>query len=249
MSALGAPSTPAAPAAAPAPRQPRGATEYIGGNVTFLQIAYGCLCEVSKTPREGWRHPVNQKTGDEITDKWIKPYKSFEGWVNKLEWYNRPYGDTEYQGWKMHMEAGGRHYVIDWSLFSPATKKLMMSARNIDYDLPLEIAAWTDCDGKLALWLKQNDQTVLQYYKKDDMKECPVPVQKQGIGGKSKWDWDATDAFLWQEMENVIAPHIAKCADARGYTEPESAPVVGNGTPAYSGPAGAIPADDDQIPF
>lgn len=245
MSALGAPSTPAAPA----PRQPRGATEYTGGNATFINIAYGCLCEVSKTPKEGWKHPINQKTGDEILDKWIKPYKSLEGWINKLEWYSREHGDNVYMGWKMHMEAGGVNYILDLPLHSPATKKFMMSARNIDYDVPFEIAVWTDRDGKLAAWLKQNDQTVLQYYKKDDMKECPAPVRKEGVGGKVKWDWTDTDRFLWKEMQDVITPHVEKSADARGYTEPENAPVA-NGTPTHSGPVGATAYDDDdQIPF
>lgn len=231
-------------------REPRGAVEHTGVNGKFIHIKYGCLCEVSKTPIEGWMNPVNQKTGEVIPDKWIKVYKSLEVWIDKLEWYQRTHGQEEYLGWKMHASAGGIHYILDLPLNSEATKKFMMSARNIDYDVPLEVAAWTSRDdGKLAVWFKQNDKSVLQYYKKGDMKECPSPTQKLGIGGKAKWDWDATDAYLHNEMQNMIAPHIEKCAADRGYTAPAPAPApTATDLPTHSGPAGAIAAEDD-IPF
>lgn len=246
-------------------REPKGAVEHAAANARYLYIKYGCLCEVSKTAVEGWTHPVHQKTQEIIRDKWVKVYKSVEAWVNKLEWYDRTHGDEVYQGWKMHMSAGEVNYILDLPLNSEATKKFMMSARNMDFDMPLEIAAWTSReDGKLAVWLKQNDQSILQYYKKGDMKECPEPVQRPVIGGKLKWDWEATDAFLWNEMQNTIAPHIEKLAADRGYTAAAPQHAEQGSFPSHSGstPAGATEAPphpqgcrcsnclpDDDIPF
>lgn len=230
-------------------REPRGAVEHTAGNARFFYIKYGCLCEVSKNAIEGWKNPIHQLTGEIITDRWIKSPKSLDGWVNKLEWYKRHHGENDYVGWKLHMSAGSDNYILDLPLNSQATQKFMLSARNLDFEFPLEISAWTDKDGKLAVWLKQDDQTVFQYYKKGDMKNCPEPVQKPAIGGgKPNWDWDATDAFLWKEMQEVIAPQIEQIAKERGYQEP--APVA-NDMPTHSGPAGAVVAydDSDTIPF
>ena len=207
-------------------REPKGAVQYTGGNAKYLQVSYGCLCEVSKKYVEGWTNPINQKTGETIPDKWIKVYKELEAWVNMLEWYDHKYGENEYSGWKMHMEAGGINYILDLPLKGTATQKFMFSARNIDFNAPLEIAAWTNnADGKLAVWLKQDGQTILQYYKKGDMKDCPEPVQKTGIGGKTIWDWADTERFLWEEMQNIIAPAIANSANLRTSENQNFAPT------------------------
>lgn len=229
-------------------REPKGAVEHTAANAKFVFIKYGCLCETSKTPIEGWTNPVNQKTQQVIPDKWVKVYKSLEAWVNKLEWYERHHGDEDYLGWKMHMSAGSTNYILDLPLNSEATKKFMLSARNMDFEFPLEISAWTDRDtGKLAVWLKQDGQSVFQYYKKGDMKNCPEPVQVEAIGGKKKWDWVRTDTFLWQEMQDVIAPLIERIAKERGYKEP-----IATADMQYTGgavaqdspsPAGAVSAE------
>lgn len=235
---------------APQYRGPRGAEEYAGTNSKFLNIKYGCLCEVSKTKVEGWAEQeiVDRDTG-EITVKWIKVYKFVEGWVNKLEWYDREFKGKPYMGWKMHLEANGINYILDLPLNNSATKKVMMSARSIDFNIPLEVRAWTNReDGKLAVWLKQCDVSVPQFYKKGDMKECPEPVEKLGIGGKKKWDWEATDTFLWREMQDHITPLIEECSRNRGVgmgassTEAPPTSTPSPGAPLYTGP-------DDDIPF
>lgn len=236
-------------------REPRGAQEYTGGNAKYLQVSYGCLCEVSKTYVEGWVNPINQMTGETIPDKWIKVYKALEGWVNKLEWYDKTYGEKQYLGWNLHMEAGGVNYILDLALRGMTAKTFMFSARNIDFNVPLEFAIWTDnSDGKLAVWLKQNDQTVYQFYKKGDMKNCPPPIEREGIGGKKTWDWAETERFLWDEMQTVIAPAIEEAAKARAaerghapdyshegepYTQD---PSQGNPTPAAAPSSSAPPA-------
>lgn len=217
-------------------REPKGAVEYHGGNAKYLQVAYGCLCEVSKKYVEGWTNPVNQKTGETIPDKWIKVYKELEAWVNKLEWYEKKFGENEFMGWNLHMEAGGVNYIVDLALNGTAAQKFMFSARNIDFNVPLEIAAWTNAEG-LAVWLKQNGESVLQYYKKGDMKDCPEPVQRTGVNNKIIWDWAATEKFLWDEMQQVITPAIAQAASAR-LAERQTAPVYSNEPePEFSGQA------------
>jgi len=245
-------------------REPKGVTEHVGGNAKYLFVKYGCLCEVSKTPVEGWRHPVNQKTGEEITDKWIKSPKSIEMWVDSLEWYDRKHGTEVYQGWKMHGNAGGVNYILDLPLNNEATKKIMFSAPNINFRRPLEIAAWTALNERtnkmeLAVWLQQDGETILQFYKKDDMKDCPPPVQRAAVGGGSKWDWSDTDAFLWGMMEQQIAPLIKQCAAERASSTPAPArptPPDEPGVPTHTG--GAAPTApsvapaanaEDDIPF
>lgn len=215
-------------------REPKGAVEYSGGNAKYLQVSYGCLCEVSKKFIEGWVNPIHQLSGETIPDKWIKVYKELEVWVNKLEWYEHKYGDNDYMGWKMHAEAGGINYILDLALNGSATQKFMFSARNINFNVPLEIAAWTNnSDGKLAVWLKQDGQTIFQYYKKGDMKNCPEPVQRSGIGGKVTWDWAETEKFLWNEMQTVITPAVAEAARLRDSENQRAYPTYSE--PEYSG--------------
>lgn len=230
--------------------EPRGAVEYTGANAKFLHIKYGCLCEVSKRQVAGWtEHEIVDRDTGAITTKWIKIYKSLEAWVNKLEWYSREHQGTDYMGWKMHMSAGDTNYVLDLPLNNPATKKFMLSALNINFERPLEIKAWTDREtGKLAFWLQQDGESILQYYKKGDMKTCPEPQNKIGIGGKEKWDWEETNTFLWNEMQDRITPHIEKCAADRGYKGSADA-AAASGVPTHTGPVGATAATDDDIPF
>lgn len=229
-------------------REPRGAEEQ-GEKATYMNISYGCLCEISKTPVPGWvEHQIkNRDTGVVEMIKWIKVYKGLEIWVNDLKWYSRDHDGINYSGWKMHGEAGGINYVIDFSINNPGTKKLLFTARAIKWEDPLQINVWSNAEG-LQVQFKQDDVAIKQYYKKGDMKECPAPVQRQ-VMGKNKWDWDATNDFLWKDMEDVIVPHIRECAADRKAADLAENPQQDAGLPAYSGPVGAEVATDDDIPF
>lgn len=235
-------------------REPRGAVEDRGPRAKYLDIKYGCLCEVSKTPVEGWtKHDILDDDGVVKVTKWIKIYESLEMWVDKLEWYSRTHESLEYSGWKMLGHAGDVNYSVDFALTSRATKRLMMVARSIDWDAPLDMRVWPEAGtGNIAINFKQNDTIVPQFYSKADMKECPAPSQKT-VMGKTKWDWEETNDFLWREMNEVIAPHIEKSAADRGYV-----PAVERGpqAPTHSGPAGVrepdmppMSASDEDIPF
>lgn len=171
----------------------------------FLQIKHHCICQESRSPREGFV-PIdvkNVRTGETIT-KYIKRYKGVEALVRKIEWYDREHDGTRFMGWKLVLDANGTSCTLDFPFESRMGDRLMKTAENIDFSQPVEFSAWKGPDDKTALTIKQGNQNIPQKYTKDNPGECPVPVK----GFNGKWNFDKQKEFLHQRMKEVVIPSL-----------------------------------------
>lgn len=171
----------------------------------FLQIKHHCICQESRTPREGFE-PIevkNVRTGETIT-KYIKRYKGVDALVKKIDWYDREHDGTRFMGWKLLLDANGTICTLDFPFESRMGDRLMKTAENIDFSLPVEFSAWKGPDDKTALTIKQAKQNVPQKYTKDNPGECPIP----GKGFNGKWNFDKQKEFLHKRMLEVVIPRV-----------------------------------------
>ena len=223
--------------------EPSGATEYEGPRGTYYDIKYGCLCRISKTEQTGPGWLTKFITLDDGTElvRWYIPAK-LEGYVNAIEWYDKEHLGKPYRGYKMTLTAKGQNYIIDWSWNSRATKRLLMTALAIDYEKPLFVNAFTGQEGDLVVTFKQLGESVPQYYKKDDMKDCPPPQEKWEMA-KKVWDWSATNNFLWTMMAERVIPHVAKIAAERNLRQQPA------GADEFTGQPQAAAAPDRSTTF
>lgn len=178
----------------------------------FLQIKHHCICQESRSPREGFV-PIdvkNVRTGETIT-KYIKRYKGVEALIKKIEWYDREYDGTRFMGWKLLLDANGTICTLDFPFESRMGDRFMKTAENIDFSRPVEFSAWKGPDDRTALTIKQAGQNVSQKYTKDNPGECPVPVK----GFNGKWNFDKQKEFLHKRMLDVVIPR-AQAANSHG---------------------------------
>lgn len=171
----------------------------------FLQIKHGCICQESKTPREGFV-PIevpNVRTGEKVT-KYIKRYKGVEALVRKIDWYSREYDNTKFMGWKLLLDANGTACTLDFPFESRVGDRFMKVAENLDFTLPIEFSAWKGPDDKTALVIKQNNESVPQKYTRENPGDCPVP--EKGFNGK--WNFDKQKEFLHKRMIEFVIPKV-----------------------------------------
>jgi hypothetical protein len=198
----------------------------------FLQIKHGCICQESKSPRDGFV-PIdvpNPRTGATIT-KYIKRYKGVEALIKKIEWYDREHDDTHFMGWKLVLDANGTACTLDFPFESRVGDRFMKSAENIDFSKPVEFSAWKSPDDKTALAIKQGGQNVPQKYTRENPGECPAPTK----GFNGKWNFDKQKEFLHQRMVHVVIPRVQA--------------VSGNGQPAEPSPSNGNgeSVDSDEV--
>ncbi len=206
--------------------EPSGATEYEGSNGIHYSIKYGCLCRVSKEEQTGagWIKKLLPQEDGSTMVRWYRPAK-LEGWITKIEWYDREHNGKPYRGYKMTLTAKGQNFIIDWPWNSRATNRLLMTALAIDYSKPLFVNAFTGREGDLVVTFKQLGEKVPQYFTKGDMGDCPPPTEYVELG-KKKWDWKETNIYLWNMMNERIIPHVTKTALERGLDNQPSGEVA-----------------------
>lgn len=170
-----------------------------------LHIKHGGIVQESKHPQEGFSpiEVTNIRT-QEVKTKYIKRYKGVEAIVKKIEWYDREFDGTPYQGWKLVLDAAGTICTLDFPFESRVGSRFAKLAENIDFALPVEFSAWKDNDGNTAFSVKQNNENVPQKYTREDPGDCPAPTQ----GFNKKWNFDAQKEFLHKRMVEVVIPKI-----------------------------------------
>jgi len=176
-----------------------------GDEGIFLQIKHGCICQESRTPREGFV-PIevqNVRSGEKVT-KYVKRYKGVEALIKKIDWYARDHDGTKFMGWKLLLDANGTACTLDFPFESRIGDRFMKTAENIDFSQPVEFSAWKGPDDKTALAIKQNNENVPQKYTRDNPGECPAPVQ----GFNGKWNFDRQKEFLHKRMIEVVIPRV-----------------------------------------
>lgn len=183
----------------------------------FLQIKHHCICQESRSPREGFV-PIdvkNVRTGETIT-KYIKRYRGVEALVKKIEWYDREHDGTRFMGWKLLLDANGIACTLDFPFESRMGDRFMKTAENVDFARPVEFSAWKGPDDKTALTIKQGGQNVPQKYTKDNPGECPVPVK----GFNGKWNFDKQKEFLHKRMLEVVIPKL-QAVNGQAHGQPD----------------------------
>jgi len=187
----------------------------------FLVIKHGGIVQESKNAREGFS-PIEVTTRSGVTfTKYIKRYRGVEALVKKIEWYDREYDGTPYQGWKLLLDADGTICTLDLPFESRVGTRFMKLAENVDYSQPVEFSAWKDNDGNTAFSVKQGGENVHQKYNKENPGDCPPPVQ----GFNKKWNFDEQKAFLHQQIINVVIPMV-QAVNSNGHHE--AAPTDGD---------------------
>lgn len=229
-------------------RAPRGAVEDTGPAGKYLVIKHHSICEESKKPKDGFMQieVANPRTGD-VTIKYIKKYRMIEGYIDEVKWYDTgDKYDQQYTGFKLKIVAD-QVYFLDLPFESRACTRFMQLAEHIDFTDFVTFYAWKTTNKntgneETAIAFKQNDQNIPQVYSKDKPGECPIPT-KTTVAGKTKWNFDATNAFLFERMQEIVAPLAKQCAEARTPSTAQRAePEL-----EFSGPP--IVDNDDDIPF
>lgn len=201
--------------------------EYGEGNGIFLKIKHGCLCEESKTEREGYKKAEGTLQDGTPWKKWYRPYKAVAGYVNKVERYDREHGGRKFRGWNIHIDADGTNCVLDIPFDSRVNSRWMKLAEAIDYTKPVRFSAWQDRKtDTIAFNVQQDGVSVPQKYTREDPGQMPEPVQRSS----GKWDYGAQEDFLTERMIKFVIPAVELAAHARnGSAKPETESVEESG--------------------
>lgn len=200
-------------------------------NTQIVMIKHNGLCLESKEPREGFFKkddiPVpGTDRGDgqpETMTKYLKMFRSLDGYVKMLEWYNTEEKHSRpYLGVKVHMEDEGEEFILDIPYDRPYFNTFCKIAENIDFTDRVEFYASPDKDGKgTRFGANQNGVGVKYRYTKDN--PGPMPLGKQNKTTK-KWDFSAQNEWLLNNLlENIIPTVNAQL----GATEKASAAAAG----------------------
>lgn len=185
----------------------KGFQQKTESNGMFFTVKHNSIVRESKTPQEGFEAvtTLNPRTGEEII-KYIQRYNTIEALITKIEWYDTEQRyDFRYRGWKVHLDAEGKHGVLDIPFSSRTASRFMKLAENIEFTKPVEFRAWKDSrSDSTAFFVGQEGQSVPQKYTRDSPGECPPPVEKFG----GKWSYDDQEEFLYNRMVNVVIPRV-----------------------------------------
>lgn len=194
-----------------------GLEDYNNSGTVFLKLKHGHLCEDSKTAREGFdKVEGNLRDGTPFV-KWIKPYRAVSGYIYKIDKYDREFNGRKFRGWNIHLDDGDFRAVLDIPFESRINSRWMKLAANIDFAKPVRFSAWQDRKtDTLAFNVQQMvDEdvwmSVPQLYTRDNMGECPEPVQRSS----GKWDYGAQEDFLVERMENYVIPTVVAATAKR----------------------------------
>lgn len=187
-----------------------------GQSALYLSVKHHGIVEESKREREGFQ-PINifvQRTGETIT-KFIKRYKSIEGFVTKIEYRESEFEGVKFNSWKIHVvDDEGTLGILDLLLNSNPGTRFMKLAENLDFKKTVEFRAWHDQkDDKTAFVVCQGGQSVKQKYTAESPGDCPPPEQR---GRQGKWDFTAQEDFLYERMVNAVIPAVNAAEAARG---------------------------------
>ena len=192
---------------------------------TFLVVKHHTLCQESREPREGWKEitVTNPKTG-ETKPKWIYPYDSVSGYIDKIEWYDRTddASGTRFIGYKIHMSDNGELAVLDLPFRSAGYRVFMKIAENLDYGKPVEFAAWySRKDDSTAFIVRQDDVPLKHRYTVANPGDCPPPVQNPVT---KKWDFSAQEVWLKNKIDAEVVPIAEQWATYRAAQAPVTKP-------------------------
>lgn len=205
----------------------------------FLVVKHHTICQESKEPREGWRPvPVtNPRTGENIT-KYIRPYDSVTGYIDKLEWYDRKdeQSGARFIGYKIHMSDGDQSAVLDLPFRSMGYRVFMKIAENLDYSKPVEFSAWHDRkDDRTAFLARQGGVSIKHRYTVSSPGECPPPVLNDLT---RKWDFSTQEVWLKNRIDSAVVPEVEHRAAHRAANAPKA-----------EAPPAPAPVDDRRAAF
>lgn len=194
-----------------------GLKERTDNNTAYLLVKHHSLVLESKEPREGYEpiEVTNPKTNEQII-KYIKRYAAVDGMIKKIEWYDtKDSYSTRFMGIKIHITDNGEYFQLDLPFNSRPYDSFTKMAENIDYTKPVEFSVWHDRkQDSTAFAVKQDSVPVRWKYTKDNMGDCPPPVQDTF----GKWSFADQRAFLHDRLMNVVIPQV----DAlNAFDEPE----------------------------
>jgi hypothetical protein len=223
----------------------------------FLQVKHYCLWQELKKKVDGCEsiEVVNPKTGVTLI-KHGYAYDRIKARVTKIVKYDteKKYA-TRYFGFKMHMEDGSNQYVLDMPYQSQMLRRFLRVMPNIDWHLPLSIAAFKgkkqDGGEELGIWFQQSGATVKPYFTREQPHGMPEAVQDQFT---KDWDFKPQLAWLVQYLFQVILPQV-EIAAAR--LAPPLEPMPENVAAGHEGdepepdvdPYGGQGITDDDVPF
>lgn len=227
-------------------------------NTVYLDIKHHCLCQISKTPQEGYREikTVNPKTKAEVI-KYIHPYDGVDGFITSIEWYDRTDNqDNRYVGYNVKLDSDGQPVVINIAYRTRAFDTLLKCAENIDFTQRVHFSAWHDRkDDATAFCIRQGNRTG-SVIKRRYTKENPgnMPPAKQGLTG---WDFSEQQIWLKKNFDEVVLPAVAAAVAGREQevTREEVATVLGatkaKAVGASNDSFGDLPPEnyEDSIPF
>lgn len=193
-----------------------GLEEYGEGNGIFLKIKHGCICQESKTEREGYKKVEGVLRDGTPWKKWIRPYKAVSGYIDKIERYDREHEGRKFRGWNILINDGENQYSLDIPFDSKVNSRWMKLAESIDYTKPVRFSAWTDKKmDSTAINLTQEGVSVPQRYTREEPNGLPEPVQRSS----GKWDYGAQEDFLTERMIKYVIPNVEVIASKRNGTD------------------------------
>lgn len=196
--------------------------DFDGGNGTYLKLKHGYLCQESKTEKEGWKKVEGEFDGTPYK-KWIRPYKAVNGYIDKIERYEREFSGRKIRGWNITINDGDGHYMLDIPFASiKVNSRWMKLAESIDYNKPVRISGWLDKKtDSMAINIQQDGVTVPQKYTREDPGEMPEPTQR----ASGKWDYGAQEDFLVDRILRFVIPNVETIAAKRnGVDKPPEQP-------------------------
>ena len=186
--------------------------EYGEGNGIYLRIKHGCICQESKTEREGYKKVEGTLKDGTPWKKWIRPYKAVSGYVDKIERYDREFEGRKFRGWNITINDGDNEYFLDIPFDSKVNSRWMKLAESIDYNKLVRFSAWTDRKtDSTALNVQQDGVSVPQKYTREEPNGLPEPIQR----ASGKWDYGAQEDFLVDRLVRFVIPNVETLAAKR----------------------------------
>jgi hypothetical protein len=183
----------------------------------YISIKLHKLWRELKKPVEGCKEiEVTNPTTRQTMKKYGYHYNDVTGYVVALEKYKREAAGAKYAGFKMKMFDGADTFFVDMPLKSVFLRKFMKVMHNIDFRVPLKIAAWKSKEktkkgnDETAIWWTQNGVTVPYYFTKDHPNGMP---QARKDPHTDEWDFREQLIWLLNRIEEDIKPRIAAAAD------------------------------------
>lgn len=185
-------------------------------NTIYLEVKYHSICRTSKTPQPGFLEMTgtNPRTKQPFT-KYYKPYDGVDGFVRKVEWYDRTDDqNNRYIGYKIHIDSDGQPVVLDLSYKTRAFDVFLRVAPNIDWTKRVHFSAWHDRkDDATAFLIRQPDRTgspVKRAFTKDNPGGMP-PGEFDDLTQK----WNFTNQLRWlkKNFDANVLPLVAAAQD------------------------------------